>query len=220
MKNINPDKHDVRPDAPHHGRRRGRFFIRLLRRIIIIAVIAFLLLLGWYYYKEKAFDAGHNSQLTDTEVKSELLKLGELVTYSYEYENVREIKDSWQIFGKDFPGTTHSIRLSYNGTIKVGYQVSDIAISVDNDAKIIYVTLPEPYVTDNYIDLDTLKYSEQNNIFNPIRGDEITSGLEDIKASELEKAEESGIYELAEGSAKSALNGLLSGFSDFTVKFK
>ena len=214
------------PEEAHrhgHRHRRGGFIPRLFRRIIVIALIAVLLLLGWNYYKEKVFDSKspvtHKNELSDTVVKSRLQEIGELVTYSYEYEDIREIKDAKQLFGYNIPGTTHTIRLSYNGTIKVGYQVADITVSVNNEENIIYVTLPAPEITDNYIDVDNLKYSEQNNIFNPIKGEEITSGLEEIKASELEKAEEKGIYELAAGSAKSAISSLLSDFSGFTVKF-
>ena len=149
-----------------------------------------------------------------------LQSIGQLVTYSYEYSNVREIKDSKQIFGWNIPGTTHTIQLKYNGKIKVGYEVADIQVSVDNDTKTIYVTLPEPKITDNYIDMDNLSYAEQNNIFNPISGDEITGELDNIKADALDRAENAGIYELAEGYAKAQISGLFEAFDGYSVKFR
>ena len=197
------------PNGERPGRRHRRRFGRVLFRIILLAVIVVLLMLGWNEIKTRQFVGilGHDTGLTDTMVMEKLQSIGQLVTYSYEYSDVREIKDSRQLFRWNIPGTTHTIQLKYNGTIKVGYEVADIQVSVDNDTKTIYVTLPDPKVTDNYIDMDTLSYAEQNNIFNPIKGDEITSGLDTIKAEALEKAEHAGIYELAEGNSKSQIIG-------------
>lgn len=214
------------PPEDDHGRphkRRRRRWIRRLVKLVFWAALIGAVLLGYNYYKEKLFDATNlistKEELSDTVVKRKLLSIGELATYAYEYEDIREVKSSKQLGSWNIPGTTHTIRIKYNGTIKVGYQVADIDVKVDNDAMVINVTLPEPQVTDNYIDMDNLSYSEQNNIFNPISGEEITEELEDIKNSELEKAESDGIYELAKGNAKALINGLLSDFSDYTVKF-
>ena len=210
------------PNGERPGRRHRRRFGRVLFRIILLAVIVVLLMLGWNEIKTRQFVGilGHDTGLTDTMVMEKLQSIGQLVTYSYEYSDVREIKDSRQLFGWNIPGTTHTIQLKYNGTIKVGYEVADIQVSVDNDTKTIYVTLPDPKVTDNYIDMDTLSYAEQNNIFNPIKGDEITSGLDTIKAEALEKAEHAGIYELAEGNAKSQISGLFEAFDGYSTRFR
>ncbi|MBQ6371912.1 MAG: DUF4230 domain-containing protein [Oscillospiraceae bacterium] len=214
------------PHTPSNGerprRRHRRGFAGALFRIILLAVIVLALMLGWQYYKEQQFKGilGHETGLTDTMVMEKLQSIGQLVTYSYEYSDVREIKDSRQLFGWNIPGTTHTIQLKYNGTIKVGYEVADIQVSVDNDTKTIYVTLPDPKVTDNYIDMDSLSYAEQNNIFNPIKGEEITTGLDTIKAEALEKAEHAGIFELAEGNAKSQISVLFEAFNGYSVKFR
>ncbi len=214
------------PHTPSNGerprRRHRRGFAGALFRIILLAVIVLALMLGWQYYKEQQFKGilGHDTGLTDTMVMEKLQSIGQLVTYSYEYSDVREIKDSRQLFGWNIPGTTHTIQLKYNGTIKVGYEVADIQVSVDNDTKTIYVTLPDPKVTDNYIDMDSLSYAEQNNIFNPIKGEEITTGLDTIKAEALEKAEHAGIFELAEGNAKSQISVLFEAFNGYSVKFR
>ena len=204
-----------------HRRRGGRIFARLLIRLLLLLIVVAALALGYNYYKEQNFKGiiSHDTGLTDTVVMEKLKEIGQLVTYSYEYSDQREIKDSRQIFGWNIPGTTHTIQLKYNGIIKVGYEVSDIQISVDNESKTIYVTLPEPKITDNYIDMDNLSYAEQNNIFNPISGDEITGSLDTIKAEALERAEHAGIYELAKGNAKSQISGLFEAFEGYSVKF-
>ena len=210
-----------RPPRPRRGF--GRAVRRTLFRILLLAVIVAGGLLAWNIYKEKRFDKdslfARKNELSDTVVMEKLQSMGQLVTYSYEYKNIREIKDSRQIFGLNIPGTTHTIRLAYNGTIKVGFEVSEITVRVDNEEKVIRIALPEPKVTDNYIDMDNLSYAEQNNIFNPIRGEEITGELEGIRQEELEKATEAGIFELAEGNAKSQISGLLEAFEGYTVRF-
>ena len=211
------------PGEPRPPRRRGRRMRRLIIRLLLICVLVLAGLLAWNYYKEKLFDAdsiaSHKTELSDTVVKEKLQSIGQLVTYSYEYTDIREIKDSRQLFGVNIPGTTHTIRLAYNGMIKVGYEVSEIGVRVDNENHVIEVSLPDPKVTDNYIDMDTLSYAEQNNIFNPIRGEEITGELDEIKRAELEKAEQAGIYELAAGNAKAQIGSLLEAFDGYTVKF-
>ncbi len=205
-----------------HRRRGGRIFARLLIRLLLLLIVVAALALGWNYYKEQNFKGiiDHDTGLTDTVVKEKLQELGQLVTYSFEYSGVREVKDSLQISNWNIPGTTHTIQIKYNGTIKVGYEVPDIKVSVDNDTKTIYVELPEAKVTDNYIDMDNLSYAEQNNVFNPISGDEPTQELDKIMSEELEKAENAGIYELAEGNAKKLISGLFEAFDGYTVKFR
>ncbi len=224
MDNNRPDPPPPPEETYHRRRRRGAIlFRRALFRIILAAIVIFALWLGYNELMTRRFDAkdffGHNTGVTDTMVREKLQEIGQLVTYSFEYDDIREIKDSWKLFGWNVFGTTHTIRLKYNGIIKVGYEVSEIQVSVDNENKIINVKLPEPKVTDNYIDMDNISYAEQNNIFNPISGEEITSGLDTIKAEELEKAENAGIYELAKGNAKKLISGLLAGFDGYNVKF-
>ena len=77
-----------------------------------------MLMLGWNEIKTRQFVGilGHDTGLTDTMVMEKLQSIGQLVTYSYEYSDVREIKDSRQLFGWNIPGTTHTIQLKYNGT--------------------------------------------------------------------------------------------------------
>lgn len=230
-KHIPPRPGSPAPPPEHgdhggHKRRKGHFarrMRRLLIRIVVIALIAVVLLLGYNYYKEQLFNRdviATESQLTDTTVMRKLEGIGEFASYQYTFSNIREIRSTKQIFGVNIPGTTHIIRLSYEGVIKVGYQVSEIRINVDNEQHVISVTLPEIQVLDNYIDTDKLSYSEQNNVFNPISGNEITEELDSIKAAELEQAISEGIYEKGEGHAKELITGLLAEFTGFTVVYK
>ena len=209
------------PPKPHHRRRHG--FSRFLFKVMLLVILVLAGMLAFNYYKEQMFDAANPiktaSELSDETVKEKLGELGDLVTSQFDYTNTREIKSTKQLGKWNIPGTTHTIQLKYDGHIKAGYTVEDIQVSVDNENAVIYVTLPEVKVTDNYIDMDTLSYAEQNNIFNPISGTEITEELEKIKAEELESAINQGLYQTAEGSAQKAINRLLSAFSDFTVKF-
>lgn len=208
-----------------HGRRHGgggRFLRRLVLRIVLIAALILVAWLGYNYVKEKMFDqqvVSHDNDVTDEIVMRKLESIGQLVTYSYEYANEHKIKDTKQIFGMNIPGTTHTIILRYKGIIKAGYEVKDIDVRVDNGAKNIRITLPDVKVTDNYIDTDSLEYTEQNNVFNPISGDEITAELDAIKAEELEEAINAGLFDKAEGNAKELIGGLLKDFSGFKVTF-
>lgn len=220
-KHIPGEEHDSHPPRPHRRRRRG--FSRFLIRLMLLVILALAVLLGWNYYQERVFDLANpiktDTSLSDEIVKEKLGELGDLVTSRFDYSNTREIKSSKQLGGWNIPGTTHTIQLKYTGHIKAGYTVEDIEVSVDNENRIIYVTLPEVKITDNYIDMDALSYSEQNNIFNPISGTEITDELDKVMEEELDSAINQGLYQTAEGSAQKAINRLLSEFSGFSVKF-
>ena len=81
------------PEEPGRPRRRGRWMRRAVIRLLLICVLVLAGLLAWNYYKERLFDAGgianHKTELTDSIVKEKLQSIGQLVTYSYEYTDIR-----------------------------------------------------------------------------------------------------------------------------------
>ena len=174
--------------------------------VVIAAITVFVMKVG-----DKKHNDNHDTQITRTIVEEKLVDIGEINTSEFTYSGTDKITDSRQVAGINVPFTKHTIEYSYEGIIKVGYRISDIEISVFGSN--IYVTIPKPYETTNAIEVINCK--ENNNIFNPIASDEITSKLPQIKEEELARAiEEYDIYVAAELQLKNLIDGALAEFVD------
>ena len=185
----------------------------VITAVIILAVIYF----GWKYLPD-VFSS--RTEITDLVAESRLEAIGEFATYEYTYTDVKEKWNSRYLLENiQIPGTTNYQKYAYTGVIKVGYQVADMKIHVDNLRKEIYVTLPDPQVLSNTIEQDTSYYQQSNNILNPIRGDAVAAMEQEVKQEELAKAEAKGIYTLAEEHARELITNLLSSFEGYKVVF-
>lgn len=157
--------------------------------------------------------------ITVLDVKSTLKEISEFSTYECEY-TVTYGKDSDRRIGKDMkiPGTTNNITLTCDGIVKVGYDVNDIDVDVDENT--IYISLPEKAkVNDNYIIWDTVEVDEKNNILNPIEFPQYKTLIGEIEEMGLEEAEFNGIYDKAEENLKIIIEGFLSKYKDYEIEY-
>lgn len=198
-------------------RRGGRLLRRLLVTLAVLAVAAAALRFGAPALFRRWF--APRQEITVVTVERRLSAIGELATYAMEYSGYTEEESARQVFGLKIPGTRHTVKIAYSGTIKAGYEVADIAVRVDAAAGVIHITLPEVKVISNAIDEGSLQYVEKNNIFNPIKGDAAAQYLDDIRAKELEKAVEMGLYEKAEENAQAIIAEKLADYRGWTVAF-
>ncbi len=158
--------------------------------------------------------------VTVDEIETKLVEIGELSTYSGEYTVTREA-DYSRYFIDDIkiPGTTNTVHIECQGIVKVGYNIDDVNIKVDNDSFKIYIGLPEPTVNDNYVIWDTVKCVEANNFLNPIDFAQYQELINEIEADGLKQSEEKGIYKAAEENVKKIVVNFLSGFEGFEIIF-
>lgn len=206
--------------------------------VAIVLIFVAGLLVGWFsfqYQQQKnaqVVDAPNNGfdlrlpgevearVITRDQVAVKLREIGELSTYSGEYtasksaEYTRNFLDNIPVLG-----TTNSISIECRGVVKVGYDMDTIVPTVDNDSRKIYIALPEPTVLDNYVIWDSVKYSESNNILNPIDFAQYETLIQEIEADGLAQAEENEIYSAAEENAKRVVKNFLSGFREYEIIF-
>lgn len=190
---------------------------------ILLAIGLFVVSAAFFcagMYVSTIFGKDGTTEITNVHIEEKLEAIGQLSTYSFEYTNQKEERNTRKIFGTTIPGTTNEVKIIYSGVIKVGYEIARIDYDVNNTSKKIFITIPEVQVFDNYIKFDDLQIREENNILNPIATESIVQYFEDIKEEELQIAEEKGIYDLAEEQLKMLIEALLAGFSDYTVVFK
>ena len=200
-------------------RRRGG---RLLRRLIVLAAVLAVAAAALRFGAPELFRRllSPRQEITVVTVERRLEAIGELATYAMNYSGYTEEESARQLLGLKIPGTRHTVKIAYSGTIKAGYEIADIAVDVDAAAGVIRITLPPVKVISNAIDEDSLQYVEKNNIFNPIKGDAAAQYLDDIRKKELDKAVEMGLYEKAEENAKAIIAEKLADYRGWTVTFE
>jgi hypothetical protein len=158
--------------------------------------------------------------VTVEEVEVMLVDISQFSTYSGEYTTTKSAEYTRYFLDNiAVPGTTNTINLECKGIVKVGYDVEEITIEVDNDSKKIYISLPAPKVLDNYIIWDTVKCQEENNILNPIDFEQYQALISEIEDDGLALVEADGIYADAEENMITIIRNCLSGFEDFEIIF-
>lgn len=154
--------------------------------------------------------------VTVRDIKLKLVDMRELSTYSGEY-TVTYGKDEIRYMLDKIPvlGTTNSITLTCDGIVKIGYEISDIVVKIDD--KKIYISLPEPKINDNYVIWDSIRCEEDNCILNPVEFSQYQEMIDEIEKMGLEKAIKEDIYEKAENNVKKIMKNFLSEFKDYEI---
>lgn len=169
-------------------------------------------------YEEE--EENKKAEVTETTVWETLTPISELSTFLVDYGDTYSITTTRTgIFGETVPFSKNSMNLMYHGVIKVGIDVSMIDIDVDQNRKVITVSLPEPKVLDNYIRLDELKCTAKNNILNPLDVTEMPDILSKCAEKGLASAESQNLYTKATANAKLIITDLLAIFPEYRVVF-
>lgn len=152
------------------------------------------------------------------EVESRLVEIGELSTYSGEY-TLTLGKEETRYLLEDIPVlfSTNSVEITCSGIVKVGYNLSDIIVRVEDEC--IYISIPEAQLNDNYVIWDSVVCSESNNILNPIEFSQYEEIIEEIEQRGLEDVTENGIYQSAEDNLKDLIEVFLSDFDDYEIVY-
>ncbi len=212
----------------------GRLFHGATILLTIVGAVSLLVLFG--IWKPYGSDSGKTSReamieeeekfhgiiLTNENIMAQLSDISELMTYSENYAGTANVVDSLQIPYTDFNiwGTQHEIEIVYSGTIKIGYDLNQMKTVVNNQRKEIYISIPEDPIIDNNLPQENVTVLQDNNIFNPIRADEVNVRLTEIKAQWLDEAIENGICDKAKEHLKEIITeSLLKMHSDYKVIF-
>ena len=212
-------------------------FLSVVRDIVTVAIILAVTFGAGYYVggnanKEEAVVVEESSDTFDLElpfevekrvvtveeVESKLVEIGELSTYSGEYTYTLG-KDEARYWLDKIPvlGSTNSIEITCNGIVKVGYNMNDIVVKVDDDK--IYISIPEAKLNDNYVIWDSVVCNESNSIFNPIEFSQYQEIIDEIEAKGLDDVTSKGIYQKAEQNLKVLIEAFLAEFSDYTIVY-
>lgn len=133
-----------------------------------------------------------------------IINVSDLSTFEAVYNGIAKVTDA------DNPEKINYY-VSYDAKVKAGIDFEKVDISVDPDAKIITVTLPEVKITDVNVDITSLDYIFENKKANTetVSEEAYKKCIEDVTN---ESNSEDAIYELAEQNARNIAEALLSPF--------
>ena len=132
--------------------------------------------------------SGENYMLTIGNVEEVLKPASDLISTKYYYTDADTYENYKELFGKRVPFTTDKVVFIYDGIISVGVDLSEVQYDINNDSKMIVITLPEIKILSNEIDADSFEFPYMSDsIFNSTRMDDYTKLIGKLKA---EKAEE------------------------------
>lgn len=153
--------------------------------------------------------------ITSSTVRDQLSALQELVTTEYIYTNAGKFENQNQIkiIGQDIgiPFTSKRFIVAYDGRIKVGVDLSQAKIDVDEDNRSITVTLPDSQIVSHETFEDTLVVlDETNNVFNPISIENYTEFVAGQKSAMEQKAVDRGVLTSAGQEARTVVQSFLA----------
>ncbi len=142
-----------------------------------------------------------------------------MATVEYHYTNMGKFENQLDFYGWAVPLTKKSFIVSYDGVIKAGVDISDLASEVNQGQ--VRLILPEPQILSHEIDFGTLTvYDESRNIFNPISITDYQQFSLDQQAAMEQRLVNKGLLEEARKNAEKSmiqLVQLISGTEEMTV---
>lgn len=192
--------------------------MKLLKKVSTIVVVV-ILVIGCSYFWFRT-DNG-KPKITNETIGVQVKELKELATIQYKYKEVASREDWNTFFNIKLPFTKSSFIVTYTGIIKLGIDLSETKVEVDNTNKIIKVTLPESKILSNELDMKSIKvYDEKNSIFNPVKVDDYAEFTQSGKENAEADAKESGVFEQSKEVAKKVITDLLNTTKEIKENYK
>ena len=182
--------------------------------LLLILVIA-----GGFYFWFRT-DNG-KPKITNETIGVQIKELKELATIQYKYKEIASREDWNTLFNIKLPFTKSSFIVTYTGILKLGIDLSETKVEVDENSKTIKVMLPESKVLSNELDLKSLKvYDEKNSIFNPVKVQDYTEFTQNGKENAEKDAKESGVFDQSKEIAKKVITDLLNLTKEIKENYK
>lgn len=144
--------------------------------------------------------------------------IGELASIEYHYTNMGKFENQLDFYGWAVPLTKKSFIISYDGQIKAGVDMTQMAADI-KDNKIV-MTLPMPRILSHEIDMESLKvFDESHNIFNPISITDYQQFSLDQQAAAEQKAIDDGLLEAAREKTEIVILQLLNYNDEYILTF-
>lgn len=150
--------------------------------------------------------------------------IGELATQEAITTEVSTMEADRELWGISIPFTQSKYIFSYDVSIKAGYRdFGNIHYNVNEEAKTISVTLPEPEVLTCELDTDSFQvYHESESVFRQITLDETNQAIGELQENAKNDAVANGLLDRARENAETILTAFFGqqyDMEEYTIQF-
>ncbi|WBB38053.1 DUF4230 domain-containing protein [Parvimonas micra] len=194
----------------------------LKKNIPISTIIIVSVLLGIIFFLTFSLIVNNSKpKITNETLGLQVKELKELTTIQYKYKNIATREDWNTLFNIKLPFTKSSFIVTYTGVLKIGIDLSETKVEVDENNKKINIILPEPKILSNDLDLSSVKvYDEKNSIFNPVKIKDYSEFTKSGKENAEADAKESGVFQQSKEVAKKVIIDLLNTTKEIKENYK
>lgn len=183
--------------------------------------IFLILIIGVIMINSIIIKFNNDKSITSTLISERLSKISELSTLRYNYSNIISLRDNKKLKDYSIPFTEKSFLIKYNGYIKAGVDLKDLAVLVTNDS--VTITLKKSKILDHVINSkDLFIYDEKSSMFNKLSMQDMINEISNEKVKVEADLIKTGFLDSANANTKLLLQGILSnmGFKNVTIIFK
>ena len=184
---------------------------RGLKQGLIASLIIAIILIGGSIYVKNNFVPKEETLISSETVESSLKEAKELTTLKYHYKNIASFENSQEFQGFKLPFTTKRFLYTYSGVIHAGVDLDKAKVDVNNEDKIVSVTLPKSKILSHDIDEKSVMfYDEKNSIFNPLDLEDYSNFRKEEEAKVEKEAIDKGLLDEAYEQSKKAVEDILN----------
>lgn len=148
-------------------------------------------------------------EIIQSVLSSEMSDISELASAEYLFTNAARFTDTKHIAGIFDWITKKSFVQKWDGVIKAGVNLQNVAVSISGDT--ITITLPAAEILSYEIDYESVEVlDEKNNIFNPISVEDKANFDAETAEAMKARAIENGLLEKAQKNAENIIANLLT----------
>lgn len=188
-----------------------------VQRILVLLLVGAIFFIAGTFFQSSR---NKGAKLTSSTLKNSLVSVSELSTMEYNYTHLGSYSDSLELGGFTIPFTQKKFILTYDGTIKAGYDMSKAQVSVNGND--VTITMPKVKVISHEINENSIKvYDQTHNIFNQITVSDFKKFQVSEKKKALKEAISNGLYTKAQSHADEAIKKFIKAInSDATVNIE
>ena len=186
-----------------------KYVVMVIIAIAIVATVVFAVITIFIAMLSVKIGFSKNTQEDSPEIitKStleEIVNKSDLSTFEAVYNGVAKVMNEKKPDKVDY-------YVSYEAKVKAGFDVEKVDIEIDNDEKVILVTIPKIKITEVNVDIASLDYIFINDKANQsaVTEQAYKKCIEDV---ETESSSENAIYTLAGKNAKDVITALINPF--------
>lgn len=178
--------------------RKKRIFVAVLVLLAIVALIFAVVL------AQEDTPQENQPQIINKSTLEKIINVSDLSTFEAVYNGIAEVMNGDKPEQIDY-------YVAYDAKVKAGIDFENVKIEVDDENKVIVVTLPEIKITDVEVDITSLDYIFLNEDANTptVSEEAYRKCIEDVQN---ESNSENAIFELAEQNARNIVEALLRPF--------